>query len=120
MLLSADANGRLLYGLSSADISVNFRPMVMPVYETWYKYGILVDVSCVQTAGALFEQVDDVFDWTATRADTLATGKYAERTARKSVRFIFPFELAKLFVSDDDRSLLSKRHVFDAVSINSF
>lgn len=52
-----DANSRLLFGLSSADISVSFHPSVVPLYDTWYGYGILVDISCVQTANTLFQQV---------------------------------------------------------------
>ncbi|XP_029347273.1 glutamate receptor ionotropic, delta-1-like [Acyrthosiphon pisum] len=52
-----DANGRLLLALSSADISVNFRPSLIPVHKTWYKYGILVDVSCsVQIPTTLFRK----------------------------------------------------------------
>ncbi|CAH1738068.1 unnamed protein product [Aphis gossypii] len=51
-----DANSRLLLALSSADISVNFRPSMIPVHETWYRYGILVDVSCVQVTTTLFQK----------------------------------------------------------------
>ncbi|XP_060852766.1 glutamate receptor ionotropic, kainate glr-3-like [Rhopalosiphum padi] len=51
-----DANNRLLLALSSADISVNFHPSVIPVHETWYRYGILVDVSCAQVATTLFQK----------------------------------------------------------------
>jgi len=59
--VSAGADRQLLFGLSSADISANFRPSVMPAYDTWYKHGVLVDLACVQTAAALFAQVRDVF-----------------------------------------------------------
>lgn len=69
VVVSAGADGQLLFGLSSADISANFRPSVIPAYGTWYKHGVLVDVSCVQTASALFAQVRDIFtirrDYTA-------------------------------------------------------
>uniref|UniRef100_A0A2S2NTB4 Glutamate receptor delta-1 subunit n=1 Tax=Schizaphis graminum TaxID=13262 RepID=A0A2S2NTB4_SCHGA len=51
-----DANNRLLLALSSADISVNFHPSVIPVHETWYRYGILVDVSCDQVATTLLQK----------------------------------------------------------------
>lgn len=54
---SLDANNRLLFALSSADISVNFHPSVIPVHNTWYRYGILVDVSCVQIPTTLFRMV---------------------------------------------------------------
>lgn len=54
---STDANSQLLFEMSSADISVNFRPSVVPEYDTWYRHGILVDVSCTGTTDALFRQV---------------------------------------------------------------
>jgi len=54
----SDANSRLLLALSSADISVNFRPTVIPAHKTWYRFGILVDVSCsFQIPTALFREV---------------------------------------------------------------
>lgn len=55
--LFVDANSRLVFGLSSVDISVSFHRSVVPVYHTWYSQGILVDVSCARTANALFQQV---------------------------------------------------------------
>ncbi|VVC30079.1 Ionotropic glutamate receptor [Cinara cedri] len=61
----SDKKSRLLFELSSVDISVNFYQTAIPVYHhTWYRYGILVDVSCTQIATVLFQQAskDRLFD----------------------------------------------------------
>ncbi|XP_025422107.1 glutamate receptor 2-like [Sipha flava] len=56
---SSDSVNRLLLGLSSANISVGFRPSAIPTFNTWYRCGILVDVSCTQIATTLFRQASE-------------------------------------------------------------
>ncbi|XP_050421371.1 uncharacterized protein LOC126833853 [Adelges cooleyi] len=116
---SSVINSNLLVRLSDVDVSVTFHPSTIPSHNPWYRYGILIDLSCTNFSSPLFKQAfqDRLFnmqnDWILFGGQTFSN----DTNSSTNVLKIFETYLRDAYVLPDSRVYLFSQTDQDAWEI---